>query len=473
MPETSKHMKLGLFIRPVGHHVASWRHTDAQADAGINFRHFVEMAQTAERGLFDMLFSADTVTAFTTQEEGLHRMHYVAWIEPYSLLTALAGFTNNIGLVCTASTGLEEPYAIARKFASLDLISGGRAGWNLVTSSNPREAQNFGRDSHLPKVERYRRAQEFAEIVRGLWDSWDVDAFVRDKASGVFFDREKMHVLDHKGAYFSVRGPLNVARSPQGQPVLVQAGASDDGRELAAETADVVFTAHTTLKGGREFYADVKARMTKYGRNPDHLKIMPGLSVTVGRSAKEAREKYERLQDLIHPEVGLALLSRRIGFDLTGYPIDGPLPELPKNDVVSSRSDVLVSMAKQENLTIRELYKRFAGARGHFEAVGTPTQIADQMEEWLVAEAADGFNVMPPYFPGGLNDFVDHVIPELQRRRLFRRQYESSTLRGNLGIPEPKSRYAGNTSPSVTNADSAATKSRIASSMPARKTSRP
>jgi N-acetyl-S-(2-succino)cysteine monooxygenase len=456
MRDKPQHIKLGMFIRPVGHHVASWRHPNAQADAGINFRHFVEMAQTAERGLFDMLFSADSVTAWTTQEDGLHRMHYVAWIEPYSLLTALSGFTHNIGLVCTASTSLEEPYAIARKFASLDLISGGRAGWNLVTSSNPSEAQNFGRESHLPKIERYRRAREFAEIVRGLWDSWDGDAFVRNKASGVFFDREGMHVLDHKGEFFSVRGPLNVARSPQGQPVLVQAGASEDGRELAAETAEVVFTAHPTLESGKAFYSDVKARMSRYGRNPDHLKIMPGISVTVGRSSDEAREKYERLQDLIHPEVGLALLSRRIGFDLKDFPIDGPLPELPKNDVVSSRSDMLVALARSENLTIRQLYKRFAGARGHLEAVGTPAQIADHMEEWFAAEAADGFNVMPPYFPDGLTDFVDHVIPELQRRHLFRTQYESSTLRGNLGLPEPESRHSEKTHHFVMNAETIA-----------------
>jgi FMN-dependent oxidoreductase (nitrilotriacetate monooxygenase family) len=441
MSQNAKHMKLGLFVRPVGHHVASWRHPDAQADAGVNFGHFVDMAQTAERGLFDMMFSADSVTAWTTQEEGLHRMHYVAWIEPYSLLTALAAHTRHIGLVCTATTTYEEPYAIARKFASLDIISGGRAGWNLVTSGNASEAQNFGRESHLPKIERYRRAREFADVVTGLWDSWDEDAFPRNRESGVFFDRDKMHVLDHKGEYFRVRGPLNVARSPQGQPVLIQAGASEDGRQLAAETAQVVFTVHSSLASGRDFYADVKSRMAKYGRDPDHMKIMPGLSVTVGRTTDEAKEKYERLQDYIHPEVGLALLSRRIGYDLTRFPIDGPVPEVPKNDVISSRSDMLVGMAKRENLTIRQLYKRFAGARGHFEVVGTPAQIADQMQEWIEARAADGFNVMPPYFPGGLNEFVDLVIPELQRRGLFRTQYESKTLRGNLGIPHPVSRY--------------------------------
>jgi FMN-dependent oxidoreductase (nitrilotriacetate monooxygenase family) len=437
----NNHMKLGLFIRPVGHHVASWRHPDSHMDAGVNFRRFVEMAQTAERGRFDMLFSADTVSAWSTHPDGLHRMHYVAWIEPFTLLASLAPLTRNIGLVCTATTSYEQPYSLARKFASLDLVSAGRAGWNLVTSGNATEADNFGRVPHPPKVERYRRAREFAEVVNGLWDSWDDDAFVRDREAGVFFDREKMHVLDHDGQYFSVRGPLNVPRSPQGQPVLVQAGASDDGIELAAETADVVFAAQNTLEGGKNFYARLKGRMAKYGRDPDNLKIMPGLAVTVGRTEDEAKEKYQRMLDLIHPDVGLGLLSRRMGFDLTGYPLDGPLPELPKNDVVASRSDEMVAMAKRENLTIRQLYQRFAGARGHLEVVGDPVQIADRMQEWIEAHAADGFNVIVPYFPGGLNDFVDHVIPELQRRKLFRTEYESATLRGNLGLPVPRSRY--------------------------------
>ena len=233
------HMKLGLFVRPVGHHVASWRHPDSHADANVNFKRIVEMAQTAERGCFDMMFSADTQSAWTTSPDGLHRMHYVAWIEPFTQMAALAGFTRNIGLVCTASTTYEEPFALARKFASLDLVSEGRGGWNLITSGNETEAQNFGRTAHPPKVERYRRAREFAQVVVGLWNSWDADAFVRDRASGAFFDPDKMHVLDHHGKYFDVRGPLNVPRSPQGQPVLVQAGASEDGMELAAETAEV------------------------------------------------------------------------------------------------------------------------------------------------------------------------------------------------------------------------------------------
>jgi alkanesulfonate monooxygenase len=442
MTQQKRQMKMGMFIRPCGHHIASWRHPDAYADAGANFARMVEIAQTAERGLFDMIFSADTHSVFTGEDLGLHRLHYVAWIEPFTLLSTLAAFTKNIGLVCTASTSFEEPYTIARKFASLDLVSGGRSGWNVVTSGNATEALNYSSEAHRPKIERYKRAHEFVSIVRDLWDSWDDDAFLRDRQSGVFFDRAKMHVLDHHGDYFDVRGPLNVPRSPQGQPVIVQAGASDDGRELAAETAEVVFAASPNFEHAKAFYADLKGRMLRYGRNPDSLKILPGLSVTVGRTAAEANKKREALQELVHPDVGVALLSTRIGFDLTGFPLDEPLPEMPKNEIVSSRSGVMVEMARRENLTIRQLYKRFASSRGHVEFVATPAEVADTMEHWFANGACDGFNILPPYFPGGLNDYVDMVVPELQRRGLFRTRYEGPTLRDVLGLSVPESRYA-------------------------------
>jgi FMN-dependent oxidoreductase (nitrilotriacetate monooxygenase family) len=446
MTSAPHQMKLGMFLRPCGHHIASWRHPEAQADAGMNFAHFVRLAQTAERGLFDMLFSADSPTAFTAEEEGLHRTHYVAWIEPFPLLAALAGFTKNIGLVCTASTSFEAPYALARKFASLDLISGGRGGWNVVTTGNPAAAENFGKEPHLPKDERYRKAREFTDLVLQLWDSWDEDAFVRDRESGVFFDRSKMHVLDHHGKYYDCRGPLNVARSPQGHPVIVQAGASEDGKDLAAETAEVVFTAHEEIGSARAFYADVKGRMAKFGRDPDDLKIMPGLYVTVAPTRQEAEDKFQAMQDLIHPEIGVAALSRKMGFDFRPYPIDGPVPEVPKSNVLSSRVETLMQSARSEHLTIKQLYQRFAATRGHFAVVGTPSDIADQMSEWLATGAADGFNFMAPILPGGLDDFVDLVVPELQRRGIFRTQYEGSTLRGNLGLKKPVSRYAkGNT----------------------------
>ena len=435
-------MKLGLFIRPCGHHIAAWRHPLTQADAGINFQHFVEMAKTAERGLFDMLFSADSNTVWTAAESAIDRVHYVAWMEPCTLLSALSGFTKNIGLVCTASTSFEQPYTIARKFATLDIISGGRAGWNVVTSGNETEAQNFSDVPHLPKIERYRRGREFTEVVRALWDSWDADAFPRDKQTGVFSDRSKMHVLDHHGEFYHVRGPLNVARSPQGQPVIVQAGASEEGRQLAAETAEVVFTAHDSVASARKFYADVKGRMTACGRSRDHLKILPGLSVLVAPTKAEAEARFRSLQELLHPDLGVALLSRRVGFDLTGYPLDEPVPPLPENVVVSSRSEMITSWAQNSAPTLREIYTRFASSRGHFSIVGTPGVAADIMEEWFTTGACDGFNVLPPYFPGGLEDFVDLLVPELQRRGIFRAAYEGATLRENLGLPKPVSRYA-------------------------------
>ena len=292
----TRKMKLGLFIRPGGHHIACWRHPRAQADAGVNFPHFVEMAQIAERGLFDMLFSADNHTVWTVSESAIDRVHYSAWMEPYTLLSALSGHTKNIGLVCTASTSFEQPYTVARKFATLDLISGGRSGWNVVTSGNETEAQNFSKEPHLPKADRYRRGREFVEVVRGLWDSWDEDAFIRNKETGIFIDRSKMHELNHHGAFYDVRGPLNVARSPQGQPVVVQAGASDDGRQLAADTAEVVFSASDSIEHAREYYSDVKGRMARNGRSPDDLKVLPGLLVVVAPTRAEAEAKFETLQ---------------------------------------------------------------------------------------------------------------------------------------------------------------------------------
>jgi FMN-dependent oxidoreductase (nitrilotriacetate monooxygenase family) len=348
------------------------------------------------------------------------------------MMVALAPMTRYVGLVCTASTTFDQPYSLARRFASLDLISGGRGGWNLVTSANPIESLNFGHDTHVPRDQRYALAREFAEVVRGLWDSWDDDALVRDKKSGVFFDPEKLHTLDHKGKHFRVRGPLNVFRSPQGQPVLVQAGASDDGRDLAAEIADVVFAAEPTLEGARRFYADMKGRAAKFGRSPDEIVIMPGFQVTLGRSEQEARDLFEELQALIHPDVGVRYLSQYIHFDLTKYPVDGPLPHIPEEN--ASRTSLLVNMAKRENLSIRQLYQRMAGGRGHFAMYGTPLAVADQMEEWFANQAADGFNLMAPVLPRGLDDFVEFVVPELQRRGLFRRAYVGHTLRDNLGL---------------------------------------
>ncbi len=440
MAERSQ-LRLGAFLYPTGHHIAAWRHPDAQADAGSNFAHYVELAQLAERGKFDLIFMADGVGTRGTDIEALSRTatRYVAQFEPITLLSALAAVTRNIGFVATASTSYNEPYHIARKFASLDHISGGRAGWNLVTSSSEHEAHNFGRDEHYAHGERYERAEEFADVVTGLWDTWEEGAFPRDKQSGLYFDPDKQHVLNHKGKFFKVRGPLNVARSPQGHPVLVQAGSSEPGKELAARTAEVVFTAHQTFEDARTFYTDLKGRLRKYGRHADDLKVMPGIFPVVGRTIAEAEEKFEQIQELIHPVVGLALLSGMTGgVDLSAYPLDGPVPALPETNASKSRQRLLLDLAHRENLTIRQLYLRIAGARGHRQIVGTPAQIADEMQHWFTGGAADGFNIMPPHLPVGLRDFVDLVLPELRRRGLFRNEYEGTTLRQNLGLRTPQ-----------------------------------
>ena len=445
MTQRTGQLRLGAFLYPSGHHIAAWRHPEAQADAGVNFRHYVKLAQAAEAAKFDLVFLADGVGTRGDNVEFLSRTahSYVAQFEPITLLSALAAVTEHVGLVATASTSFNEPYHVARKFASLDHISGGRAGWNLVTSSNEHEAKNFNRDKHFEHAERYERAIEFAEVVGGLWDSWEDDAFLRDKDQGRFFDPERRHVLDHKGRFFQVRGPLNVARSPQGHPVVVQAGSSEAGRDLAARTAEVIFTAQQTLEDAIDFYSDVKGRLAQYGRHPDDLKIMPGVFPIVGRSESEAREKFEQLQALIDPKVGLALVSGLTGgFDLSGYPLDGPIPELPETNASKSRQLLTLELARRENLTIRQLYLRVAGARGHWQLVGTPAQIVDQLEERFVKGGADGYNVMPPVLPAGLDDFVELVIPELRRRGLFRSEYEGRTLRDNLGLRRPVNRHA-------------------------------
>lgn len=438
-------MKLGLFVRPTGHHIASWRHPDAHADANENFDRFIEMAQTAERGLLDMLFSADTNTAWTSEDSALNRQHYSAWLEPFTLLTALAAHTKHIGLVCTRSTSFDQPYTVARMFATLDLISGGRAGVNIVTTGNPRAALNYNQDSHLPKAERYAIADEFVEVLKGLWDSWDEDAFVRDRETATFFEWDRMHVLNHKGKYFQVEGPLNTPRSPQGRPVIVQAGASEEGRELAAKSADVIFTATQDMEMAQAFYADVKGRLARYGRQPGDLAIMPGLSVTVAGTREAARAKADELQELIHPDQGRAYLSRRLGHDVTAMDPDKPLPDLAAVDEVGTRSGQMLDMARREGWTLRQLYQHFAATRGHMVLVGTPADIADSMQEWFEDGACDGFNLIPPMFPGEFDAFVDMVVPELQRRGIYRTAYEPGTLRDRLGLRVPESRYAAGT----------------------------
>ncbi|MEP7456446.1 LLM class flavin-dependent oxidoreductase [Phyllobacterium sp. SB3] len=434
-------LKLGAFLYPTGHHIAAWRHPQAQADAGSNFAHYAELARIAESAKFDLIFVADGVGTRGTDTEALSRtaQRYVAQFEPLTLLSALAAVTKQIGFVATASTTYNEPYHIARKFASLDHISGGRAGWNLVTSSSEDEARNFNRDYHLAHAERYERAEEFADVVVGLWDTWEEDAFLRDKESGIFYDPSKQHLLNHRGKHFKVRGPLNVARAPQGHPVIVQAGSSEPGRDLAARTAEVIFTAHQNIEDARSFYSDVKGRLARYGRSLDDLKIMPGIFPVIGKTQAEAEEKFEQIQELIHPAVGLSLLNGMAGdIDLSQYPLDGPLPQVTATNGSKSRQKLMVELARRENLTIRQLYLRVAGARGHWQVVGTASTIVDQMEEWFNNGAADGFNIMPPHLPVGLTDFVEHIIPELRRRGLFREEYEGNTLRSHLGLRQPR-----------------------------------
>ena len=435
-------MKLGLFIRPTGHHIASWRHPDSHVDANVNFDRFIQMAKTAERGLLDMLFSADSNTAWTTEDSALNRQHYSAWLEPYTLLTALAAHTTNIGLVCTKSTSFDQPYTVARMFATLDLITGGRAGVNIVTTGSPRAALNYSQEKHLPKSKRYEIADEFVDVLMGLWDSWDADAFVRDRETGTFFEWDRMHVLNHKGEHFQVEGPLNVPRSPQGRPLIVQAGASEQGRELAAKSADVIFGASQNIEMAQAFYADVKARLAQCGRQPGEVKIMPGLSVTVAETETQARARADELQELIHPDHGRAYLSARLGHDVTGMDPDQPLPDLSGVDDVGTRSGQMLEMAKKNKWTLRELYQHFAATRGHMVLVGTPSMVADSMQYWFENGACDGFNLIPPMFPDDFESFVDLVIPELQRRGIYRKAYEGDTLRDQLGLPVPTSHYA-------------------------------
>lgn len=438
---TQKKLRLGAFMRPVSIHTAAWRYPGGTPDANFNLKALVTYAQTLERGKFDAFFMADHLAVLNMPMDALKRSATVTSFDPLTLLPALAMATKHLGLIATASSTFEPAYTIARRFASLDHISDGRAGWNLVTTSNPDAALNFGLDDQMPHAERYARAREFFDVVTGLWDSWADDAFVRDVENGLYFDPAKLHVLDHKGKYLKVRGPLNIARPVQGWPVIVQAGASDAGRQLAAETAEMVFAAGGPIADARAFYADVKGRARKIGRNPDHIKILPGAFVVVGDSLDEAQEKRARLDSLVNYDSSIAAVSMALGVDARQFDPDKPLPaDIPETEASKSGRDRVIELGKRENLTVRQIAGRLGGYGG-LGMLGTPAMIADQMEEWLVTEACDGFNVMFPYLPGGLDDFVDKVVPELQRRGLFRTEYEGTTLRENLGLPRPENRF--------------------------------
>lgn len=437
-------MNIGMSIRGLGYHIAAWRHPDVPADGTLRFEHYARSAQAAERGKCDLIFFADGIgiRERDVPPGSLTRTGYeLVEMEPMTLLPALSVVTKNIGLVTTASTTYNEPYNIARKFATLDWISGGRAGWNVVTSWSDAEAGNFGRNEQLDYDTRYARAGEFVDVVRGLWDSWEDDAFVFDKVGARFYDERKLHTLNHKGRFFSVKGPLNVARPPQGHPVIVQAGASEQGRELAAETADIVYAIYPTKEAGQAFYADIKGRMGKYGRASEDLKLLPALRPVVGRTRAEAQAKFDQLQDLLDPMAGLNKLANNFG-DLSGYPLDEPVPlEAFGPSGIKSLSRQVAERVARERPTIRELYEQVAG-KGSFCLIGTPSDIVDVMQDWFEGEACDGFNITPTHLPSGCEDFVDLVTPELQRRGLFRTEYEGKTLRENLGLKPVANRFA-------------------------------
>eukprot|EP01037_Dinobryon_pediforme_P006590 gene6590-6659_t len=436
----AKHLHLGAFMRPVGIHTAWWRVPGAFPDANFNLNHLVRFIQKLEAAKFDAFFMADHLAVLNMPVAALRRSATATSFEPLTLLSALAMVTERIGLVATASTTFDAPYHIARRFASLDHISNGRAGWNVVTTSNPDAALNFGLDEHVEHDERYRRAREFHAVVTGLWDSWADDAWLRDQDTGIFFDPEKMHTLNHKGEHLSVRGPLNIARPVQGWPVIVQAGASDAGRQLAAETAEVIFASSRTIEDGKSFAADVRNRMAAIGRAPDSIKVLPGALIVAGRTTEEAKQKKAQLDNLVHPDSGVPNLSIRLGVDASKFDLDAPLPDLPPSNQSQSGQTAMVALARRENLTVRQL-AQIAGGYGGLQMVGTPTEIADTMQAWLEAEACDGFNVMFPTVPAGLDDFCDLVVPELQGRGLFRTEYEGSTLRDHLGLKRPSNQF--------------------------------
>ena len=441
-----KQLRFGAFFSVPSCHPTGWRHPDAIPEADLSFPHLAAMARTAERGKLDAMFFQDSVAVVGSG--GLYggqpfnpRNGRQAHIEPMTAIAGLAAITSRIGLISTCTTSYNEPFNVARRFLTIDHISGGRVGWNLVTSQAEDEAMNFGLDRHIDHAERYDRASEFHDVVRGLWDSWDDDAFLHDKAGGMWFDPAKMHILRHEGRHFKVRGPLNVSRSPQGRPVVAQAGSSGVGMDLAARTADMVFTAQATIPEGQAFCRTMAELAVRHGRAPDHIRIFPGLMPIVGRTEQEARDKYEQLRALVDDTTGLRGVARLAGgLDLSAYDPDGPLPELPPSNAARARQEMIIRMG-QRGMTIREIGRVLGMSQAHRVLYGTPQSMADDMQEWLEAGACDGFNLLFAHYPTPLEEFVDLVVPELQRRGIFRTEYEGATLRENLGVPFPANSF--------------------------------
>ncbi len=434
---TDNMMSLALFLFP-GYHFGAWRLPEAVPELDLGIDHYVRAAQLAEEGKMDAIFFEDQAaiprsnnilagdTFAAASPRGIH-------FDPMVLLPALAMVTKHLGLAGTATTSFNDPYSVARRFASIDFISKGRAGWNMVTSFNENEAQNFGLDALADHATRYERAGEFVDVVTGLWESWEKGAITRDKESGVYFDVAKMHFLQHKGKFFNVRGPLTMDRSPQVRPVILQAGASEPGRGLAARTADVVFTLQTNIEEARAFRADIRARAVSFGRDPDKIKVLPGITPFVGRSDQEAQESRERMRDLIPEDLALGYLMQHAGVDLRQYDLNGPMPDLPDSNAGKTHREAILNYARRNNLSILQTARHF-GQGNHMPIIGSPATIADTLQHWKETGACDGFLVVPPYFPGGVEDFVRQVIPVLQGRGVFRKEYSGPHLRDHLGV---------------------------------------
>ena len=427
-------------MRPATIHTGGWRYPGGFADANFNLNHIIRFIQKLEEGKFDTFFMADHLALLNMPIEALKRSATPTSFEPMTLLSALAMVTEKIGLVATSSTTYDAPYHVARRFASLDHISGGRSGWNIVTTANPNASRNFGIEFQMEHDERYSRAKEFYDVVTGLWDSWEDDAFVRNQKTGIFFDTEKMHILNHQGKYLKSRGPLNIARPIQGWPVIVQAGASNAGRQLAAETAEVVFTSQPTIDHAREFYSDVKGRMKQIGRNPSHMHILPACMVIIANSLEDAKERRAKLDSLVHFESAIASLSIALGTDASVFDPEEMLPDIPETNAGQSSREKAIRLAKEEGLTVRQLAQRIGG-HSSLCLMGPPELVADQMEEWLSNGGADGFTIQFPYLPQGLDDFVEKLVPILQKKGIYREDYEGNTLRENLGLPRPKNQF--------------------------------
>jgi FMN-dependent oxidoreductase (nitrilotriacetate monooxygenase family) len=434
MSSKKRQLALAVFLTRHGHHPGAWRQPGSASTGKPDFRHWAKLVQTAERGKLDAAFFADFVGQSGDSTRGIERRHAFLDFEPLTVTAALASITSHIGLVATVNTNFEQPYALARRLASLDYISGGRIGWNIVSSLAEGAARSFGVDTPYSHAERYARADDFVALAKALWDSWEDEAFDHaDPESGIYLDAAAVHPVHYDGLYYHADTVLDMPRPIQGYPVFAQAGNSEVGRDFAARHAEMIYAAAQFIEDAQAFYSDVKARVAKYGRDPDTLKVMPGLSFTIGSSLQDAQDKFGALEAAVDFSGDLNLM----GQDVSAYPLDGPLPDLPEPENGKGRWRQLTALARRENLTIRQLFLRFNAVRGHRVVLGTAVDVADQIQDWFERGAADGFNLIPPLLPSSLDDFVDLVVPELQRRGIFRTEYEGTTLREHLALPRP------------------------------------